>query len=60
MKAMQIDRFGGPEELQTHEVAIPEPASGQLLIRSAYAASIRRIGNPAPACCRIWRIYLFR
>jgi len=35
---MQIDRFGGPEELRVRDVPIPEPAAGQIVIRSAYAS----------------------
>lgn len=38
MKAMQIDRFGGPEELRLRDVPIPEPAAGQLVIQSAFAS----------------------
>ncbi len=38
MKAMQIDRFGGPEELHVVDIAIPRPGPGQVLIRAAYAS----------------------
>jgi NADPH:quinone reductase-like Zn-dependent oxidoreductase len=38
MKAVQIDRFGGPEELKLNEAPIPEPGPGQVLIKSAYAS----------------------
>jgi NADPH2:quinone reductase len=33
MKAVQIDRFGGPEVLRVVEVPTPVPAVGQLLVR---------------------------
>jgi NADPH2:quinone reductase len=38
MKAMVIDRFGGPEEFRLADVPIPEPGPGEVLIRSAYAS----------------------
>jgi NADPH:quinone reductase-like Zn-dependent oxidoreductase len=38
MKAMQIDRFGGPEELYLADIAVPEPGAGQVLIRTAFAS----------------------
>jgi len=32
MKFIQVDTFGGPEQLKLHEEATPSPAQGQLLI----------------------------
>jgi NADPH2:quinone reductase len=37
MKASVITEFGGPEVLQVREVPLPEPGSGQVAIRVAYA-----------------------
>jgi len=47
MKAMVIDRFGGPEVLHMAEVATPEPGPGEVLIKVAYAGV-----NPADWKCR--------
>ncbi|GHO70089.1 NADPH:quinone reductase [Ktedonobacter sp. SOSP1-52] len=33
MKAIQVQQYGGPEELKLEEVARPEPAIGEVLIR---------------------------
>ncbi|MBW5481270.1 NADP-dependent oxidoreductase [Streptomyces bambusae] len=33
MRAVVVEAFGGPEELRVTEVAVPEPAAGQLRIR---------------------------
>ncbi|GHO59930.1 NADP-dependent oxidoreductase [Ktedonobacter robiniae] len=33
MKAIQVQQYGGPEELKLEEVARPEPAPGEVLIR---------------------------
>ena len=33
MKAIQVQRFGGPEVLELRDVADPEPTDGQLLVR---------------------------
>jgi NADPH2:quinone reductase len=33
MKAIQVHQFGGPEVLQVHEVPIPEPGPGQVLVQ---------------------------
>jgi NADPH:quinone reductase-like Zn-dependent oxidoreductase len=42
MKAMQADRFGGPEQLTIAEVAEPEPPAGQVRV------AVRSAGvNPA-------------
>jgi NADPH:quinone reductase len=42
MRAMQVHRFGGPEQLTIAEVAEPEPAAGQVRV------SVRSAGvNPA-------------
>lgn len=41
MKAIQLHEFGGPEVLRHEEVAVPEPASGEVLVR------VRAVGlNP--------------
>ncbi len=37
MRAVQIERFGGPEVLAVAELAVPEPGPGELLIRVARA-----------------------
>jgi NADPH2:quinone reductase len=37
MRAVQIERFGGPEVLQLAELAVPEPGPDELLIRVARA-----------------------
>jgi NADPH:quinone reductase-like Zn-dependent oxidoreductase len=47
MRAMVIDRFGGPEVLHLADVESPEPGPGEVLIRVAYAGV-----NPADWKCR--------
>lgn len=47
MRAMVIDRFGGPEVFRLAEVETPKPGPGEVLIRSAYASV-----NPADWKCR--------
>jgi NADPH:quinone reductase-like Zn-dependent oxidoreductase len=42
MRAIQIDRFGGPEVLQVHEIAAPDVRDGDVLVR-AVATSINPI-----------------
>jgi NADPH:quinone reductase-like Zn-dependent oxidoreductase len=42
MRAIQIDRFGGPEVLEVREVADPAPAAGELLVRTI-ASSINPV-----------------
>jgi NADPH2:quinone reductase len=37
MKAIQIARFGGPEELEVADVARPAPGAGEVLVRLDYA-----------------------
>lgn len=37
MRAMIIERFGGPQELRLAELPRPQPAAGEALIRIAYA-----------------------
>ncbi|MBV6418177.1 MAG: 2-haloacrylate reductase [Steroidobacteraceae bacterium] len=37
MRAMIIDRFGGPEELRLADVQRPEPGAGEVLVRIAFA-----------------------
>jgi NADPH2:quinone reductase len=37
MRAVQIERFGGPEVLEPVELPVPEPGNGELLIRVARA-----------------------
>ncbi len=46
MKAMVIDRFGGPEELELREIPTASPGEGEVLIRVAYA-------GVNPADCKI-------
>ncbi len=46
MKAMVIDRFGGPEELQLREIPTPQPGPGEVLIRVVWA-------GVNPADCKI-------
>lgn len=38
MKAMVIDRFGGPEQLHLAEVKTPEPSAGEVLIKIAWTS----------------------
>jgi NADPH:quinone reductase len=33
MKAIQVERFGGPEVLELHEIPTPKPGAGQVLVR---------------------------
>lgn len=33
MKAIQVHEFGGPEVLQIHEVDVPRPSEGEVLVR---------------------------
>lgn len=47
MRALVVRRFGGPEVLETIEVAVPEPGPGQVRIRVAAAAV-----NPVDAATR--------
>ena len=47
MRAMVIDRFGGPEVLRLAEVPVPEPGPGEVLIRVSHAGV-----NPADWKCR--------
>ena len=35
MKAIQITRFGGPDVLEMAEIPVPQPGTGQVLIRVA-------------------------
>ncbi|ANZ21081.1 alcohol dehydrogenase [Streptomyces noursei ATCC 11455] len=51
MRAVQIDRHGGPDVLTLREVAPPEPATGEVLIRTA-ASSL----NPVDWKTRAWEI----
>ena len=37
MRAIQIDRYGGPEVIIRRELPIPNPRPGELLIRLAYS-----------------------
>ncbi|TDW60622.1 quinone oxidoreductase family protein [Kribbella pratensis] len=52
MRAVRFHRHGGPEVLQLEEVAVPEPAAGQVLIEAeaiganAIDAVLRRGGSP--------------
>jgi NADPH:quinone reductase-like Zn-dependent oxidoreductase len=38
MRAVRLVRHGGPEALELHEVAVPEPGPGDVLVRVAAAA----------------------
>jgi NADPH:quinone reductase-like Zn-dependent oxidoreductase len=54
MKAIQIERHGGPEVMNLREVPDPAPGPGQLLVRQAaigvnFVDVYRRIGLPADA-----------
>jgi NADPH:quinone reductase-like Zn-dependent oxidoreductase len=53
MTTVRIDRFGGPDVLALHEVPVPEPGPGQILVRveSAgvnFADVMRRRNDPYP------------
>jgi len=37
MKAIQVEKFGGPQELKLREVAAPEPREGEALVRMGIA-----------------------
>ena len=37
MRSIQIERYGGPEVLQRRDTPIPEPGSGEVLVKVAYA-----------------------
>jgi NADPH2:quinone reductase len=37
MKAIQVHEFGGPEVLQIHDVDVPQPSEGQVLVKIAAA-----------------------
>ena len=37
MKSIQIDRYGGPEVLIRRDIAVPQPAPGEVLIRITHA-----------------------
>lgn len=41
MRAMRIEKFGGPEELQLHDVPRPEPREDEVRIRVAYCGVCR-------------------
>jgi NADPH:quinone reductase-like Zn-dependent oxidoreductase len=51
MRAVQIDCHGGPDVLTLREVAEPEPAAGEVLIRTA-ASSL----NPVDWKTRAWQV----
>jgi NADPH:quinone reductase-like Zn-dependent oxidoreductase len=58
MKAVRIDRFGGPEVVEVQDLPMPEPGAGEVLVRVAAAgvapwdAIIRegqsKVSGPAP------------
>jgi len=37
MKAVRIDRFGGPEVVEVQDVPVPSPGAGEVLVRVAAA-----------------------
>lgn len=51
MRAVQIDRHGGPDVLTLREVAAPEPAAGEVLVRTE-ASSL----NPVDWKTRAWQV----
>jgi NADPH:quinone reductase-like Zn-dependent oxidoreductase len=51
MRAVRIDRHGGPDVLTLREIVAPEPAAGDVLIRTA-ASSI----NPVDWKTRAWEV----
>ena len=53
MTAVRMDRFGGPDVLALHEVPVPEPGPGQILLRVESAGVnfsdvMRRRNDPYP------------
>ena len=44
MKAVQIDRFGGPEVLQLREVSVPEPGAREILLK-VHAAGVNPVDH---------------
>ncbi|APR79999.1 Quinone oxidoreductase [Minicystis rosea] len=54
MKAIRLDRHGGPEVLELHDVPIPEPRRGEVVVRVAHAGvnfadiNLRKTGYPGP------------
>ena len=46
MQAIQIQQFGGPEVLTLHEIATPQPASDELLVR-VHAAGVNPVDTGA-------------
>ena len=40
MKAITIDRYGGPEVMQLRDIAIPEPGPGEVLVKVAHHARL--------------------
>ena len=42
MKAIRIHEYGGPDVLELNEIAIPQPAAGEVLIK-VYATSINPV-----------------
>jgi NADPH:quinone reductase-like Zn-dependent oxidoreductase len=57
MRAVQIDRHGGLDVLTLREVAAPEPAAGEVIVRTAgsslnpvdWKTRARQVGPPLPA-----------
>ena len=37
MKAIQIDRYGGPEVIARRKIPVPKPGAGEVLIRLAWS-----------------------
>jgi len=36
MKAIRIEQFGGPEVMHVHDVEVPEPKAGEVLVRNVF------------------------
>ncbi|WP_438043059.1 quinone oxidoreductase family protein [Sorangium sp. So ce128] len=54
MKAIRLVRFGAPHVLELHELAVPTPSSGEVLVRARFAGvnfadvTLRRAAHPWP------------
>ena len=54
MQAIQVSQFGGPDVLELSEIALPQPRSGEVLVR-VLAARRRPLGRLA-APRRLFRV----